>query len=1041
MSAWDDLLKHVRAGDTAGTIRFVTELDTTDRKKIAAELPRYVTRTEPSTSWWEWRTQVPPLLMAGAVCLGGAAAVTTWLFRREFRRDNVFDGDLGNGLISVLSGGPDGAPGGAASSAPSSAAYGAPGGAANGAPLSASASAHGAGHEVGYGVGPRAIHGHGDGDGALGCLLGLLRRRPVVWQEDVARRMAGRLRLPEVRYWGLVAQLVRETGIEPPDGQAFMAGWLRALRPGTAAGDPLFMAYKRRIFEIDGLDESDLWQAVEAIMRLVDDGLIERTATIDGVVGRLLRDGPSAPVPFVGLHDRLDLDIDESAARARHYTRLLPAGPVAVVDLALAQLRRLEEAGRLEEELFAEALGALVYRPEKKLLRAALSWAGDAVLRDAGRTDVVLEAVSTLFTQDTLALQERAVRLAVKLAPGAGQAGHDAVRNAAPELHGDLLEKVSAAYGGGIAAAEPPVAAPPAAVNVPRMPPPIASPEELVRELAAFTWPLDVHTFERLLAGLAEWSYRDPDTLREALHAQRFEPDVYGDYRQVLHEGLPEVVHRAFLAFASPDVSRRLSSGRRTRHPTAMGPLDRLYVRRARELVTPFEDGTGYPVLLATPTMGTGHLDPATLLDRLEHLETAGVEALPADLAQALLRLPRTFSEMDAERARRLTSAAGRTCAAWMRGGGPPDPNVTVSWHRHRDPAGCSRRRMHIELNEPSDEGLSRSDLRGDLRSDIGSDPGDDTARGEGVRGDGVQGGGLCADGMRRDGRRAEGAQGGVVRGGVVRGGGVHGEGVQSGGAVRGEGVQGGGGAGGDVCADGMRRGGVLGGGVKSGALPIGDGGFGDDVGEVVRGFFEIGPCYAYDLAWWPLVMPAHREIVAAHLAGQLLDTLDSGSHSAQVLAGLAHGDGPLGYGMAYALACGMGHASAADRAAATDAFLTLAVRGEVPVRELGEAVATLAGRELVKLHRVVSALDDATQAGAQEAVWAVIVQALPGLLPEEGERPRAGVADLVAAGARAARIAGARGELPCAAVIAARKGSSRLILEARRLMRLIRTP
>lgn len=183
-----------------------------------------------------------------------------------------------------------------------------------------------------------------------------------------------------------------------------------------------------------------------ALRRLVDDGRLDRAAVIDAVVERLLR--PGAGVELVRLHDRLDLSLDESAAYARAYARLVPAGPVGAASLAVAQLWRLEEAGRLEEELFAGALRALASRPEKKLLRDALSWAGDAVLRDAGRADAVLEAMALIFGQDTVALQERAVRLAVSLSPpAAGRAGRGAVLRAAAELPFELREKVATVFG------------------------------------------------------------------------------------------------------------------------------------------------------------------------------------------------------------------------------------------------------------------------------------------------------------------------------------------------------------------------------------------------------------------------------------------------------------------------------------------------------------------------------------------------------------------------------------------------------------------
>ncbi|WP_433428129.1 DUF6493 family protein [Nonomuraea sp. CA-141351] len=835
VSAWERLVKLAARGATGKVVRLIGELDAAGRKEVAERLPGYVATLRPEGDGSVRQEQLRSMLLAGVGCLGGAAAVAAWLFRREFRWMR--------------------------------------------------------------------------GDDEL--VLELLRERPAAWKADVARRIARRLRVPELRHWEVAAAFVRETGIEPPAGDAFMVGWLRALDSKPVATDPLFAAFAPRIFEIDGLGEA-LPDQVGTIVRLVEDGLLERKVVIDGVVGRLLRDGPSAPAALAILHDRLDLDIDESAERAADYTRLLPAGPVPVADLALAQLRRLEEAGRLEEELFAEAVEALAFRPEKKLLRAVVSWAGDAVLRDAGRVDVVLAALSVIFAQDTLALQERAVRLAVKLARQAGEPGREAIRQAAAVLPGELREKISAAYGGGIEAEEVAVTPLPAVGDGPAMPAPIASAERLVREAAAPD--LDPYTFERLLAGLAEWSHRAPAALREALRpwSQPIDPVFFGHYGDRLYDGAVQAVRRAFLAFASPEDSRSLSKTA-VKQALPLRALDRIYVRRAHELARSFEGGNGYPVLLATPTAGTGHIDPGVLLDRLEVQEAAGVRALPLDLAQALLRLPRDIPEVCRRRAEGLTSEAGRTCDAWMRGGRPADPGVKVLVVEHRPRQGEPTRDLKAEL---------------------------------------------------------------------------------------------------------------------SGDLP-----------EPIRELYELETGYAYTLEWWPLVMPSHREVVAAHLIWNLSVGMEFNDLPTQALVGLAYADGPIGEGMAHALACGMGHANATSRAAATDALLTLAARRQVPVAALGKALTELVTRGVLKLNRVVSVLDDATQAGAHETVWELIVRLLPGLLPKEGERPRAGVADLLAAGARAARIAGIRAELPEVAAVAARKGSSRMVQEARRLRHLVTAP
>ncbi|MGW5162280.1 DUF7825 domain-containing protein [Nonomuraea wenchangensis] len=736
-------------------------------------------------------------------------------------------------------------------------------------------------------------------------VLEVLRARPDDWRADLAVRLARRLRLVDGWTWRVAAELVRETGVEPPpDADAFKTGWLRTLEPDRAAGDPLLAAYGPRLFEIDGLATLPLWQVADNVVRLVEAGLLERTAVLDGLVRRLLRDGPAALPPLAGLHDRLDPDLDEIARHAEDYVALLPAGPIAVADLALAQLRRLEEAGRLSEESFTEALEALAFRPEKKLLRGVIAWAGDAVLRDGGRTGTVLRAMALLFAQDTLALQERAVRLAVRLAPQAGPEERAAVRAAAAGLPGELREKVAAGYGGAIDADEPEAVPLPAAGDGRRLPVPYGSPEELARGLDVFLSDEDPHTFEVLLAGLATWSERDPEGLRAALRpwTEPLDEDFFGHWPYGLDEHAGYALRRAFLAFAAPEASRSLTS-RRSQWTSPPAVLDEQPVRRCAELAGHYADGGRYPVVLATPTAVTGHVAPGVLLDRLERLESEGVEALPADLTQALLRLPREVAAADVARAGRLVSEAGRACAAWMRGERLGDPEVTVG-------------RAH--------------------------------------------GSWLMAT----------------------------------------------------ISADGTP--------------------------ERVREVLETRASYSWSTDWWPLVMPSHREVVAAHLAPRLWYGTEGTDSQARVLVDLVHGDGPLGTGMAYALACGMGQAQAAGRAAAGDALLTLAARGEVPAAELAEVVTKLVKSEYVKLNRVVAVLDDATQAGAHEAVWEVVARLLPGLLPEEGERPRAGLADLLAAGARAARIGRVRADLPEVAAIAARKGSSRLIQEARRLQRLV---
>lgn len=105
-----------------------------------------------------------------------------------------------------------------------------------------------------------------------------------------------------------------------------------------------------------------------------------------------------------------------------------------------------------------------------------------------------------------------------------------------------------------------------------------------------------------------------------------------------------------------------------------------LLLRRLAELHAAVRAGTPPPYLLATPTTGTGGLGPAELVARIEGYERAGVEAMPADLQQALLRLPHRAPPEVAARAGRLTSPAGVTLAGWLTR--RPRPRTRIGW-RH----------------------------------------------------------------------------------------------------------------------------------------------------------------------------------------------------------------------------------------------------------------------------------------------------------------------------------------------------------------------
>ncbi len=191
------------------------------------------------------------------------------------------------------------------------------------------------------------------------------------------------------------------------------------------------------------------------------------------------------------------------------------------------------------------------------------------------------------------------------------------------------------------------------------------------------------------------------------------------------------------------------------------------------------------------------------------------------------------------------------------------------------------------------------------------------------------------------------------------------------------------------------------------------------------RGYDEWGPM----IEWWSSVLPAQRDVVAAYLVPHFAHRLDSRGNDGPLLPLLAEADGPVGVGMDLALAYGLGSELTVNRAYAVDALLTLAARDQLDGNALGEITGQLLERGDLVLNRVVPALRDAARSGATRQVWELLAAALPRLWTHNR------VADVVELAVELAQQLKPGRAVDGLAEVAARKGSSKAVVQAKRLV------
>ncbi|MET7287290.1 DUF6493 family protein [Streptomyces sp. NPDC005573] len=613
------LLAAVEAGDTARTLRLVTRMGPAERRACLPALRALRKELRVTEPWGARSNRVRPALhLAGAACHTGAASTAAWLAATDLRWRS--------------------APG--------------------------------------------------------KLLVEALKDRDAGWQTDVAFRLAQRPVSARVSYT-LMAGLVSRAGCEAPLTDAYVTGWAQHVSSCWQEKDGVTERLRREphlaalvggLFTLTDVSEvrwllSGVADWPAALAKLAREGVLDRAALADACVARLLRGGaPTDHQAFLPILLAVELTREEERERVADWTAMARDGVVAVASHAQKVLTGLvldgagDGGARLTTLQLAEASEGLLFRPEKKLVRAQLVLLGKVLSRDPGTAADLLPAVARAFGHEDTQLQERALKLLERHARAIGtEELRTELAEAAEQLTPALRARAATLLGiteTGTEREPEDDVLPPAPRPV-RLAPAPHTVEELAEEVGALlASESGVAAFERALDGLVRHAHLHPDALRAALapvvakrwwassdhplHARR--DALFG------HAGgltAPQSVLDLLLAVLHGKVdAATLLDAVRTgprRHACPHNALTRIFDARFRELAYRLHTDPP-PLLLATPTWSTGLLEPGELVDRLAEYLRLGARVCASDFAQALLRVRRDDRTAAAEAARRAAA-------------------------------------------------------------------------------------------------------------------------------------------------------------------------------------------------------------------------------------------------------------------------------------------------------------------------------------------------------------------------------------------------
>ncbi|MFD6415935.1 DUF6493 family protein [Streptomyces sp. NPDC060194] len=631
----DTVLAAVRAGRTDLVPALLEPLDATQRKAILPELKDL--RRELRTGGWEnWKQRdlmSPALVVAGAGCTTGAAAAATWISAADLRRWR-----------------------------------------------------------------PRV---------PTEILLTVLADRDQGWLGKLADRLAARPATAADDY-PLISALARRADHPMPTTDGCVEGWVTAVSAGRNdrpladvlrehAHTPAFVP---RLFETAEPVAAFAWRSdpdnrfswPTALATLTAEGLLDRATLLDACTTRLVRGGTANQLkPYQNILAALAPTEQEERERAADWIAIAADAPSAVAGDAQQTLARIASTGHLTSRQLAEMSAAVLFRPEKKLVRAQLTLIARELKRDRATAPDLLPELAELFGHTDTDLQGRGLKVVAAHLPDDPALRAELAARAqllAPLHRPRALQVLGPAAVPAEDTAPYEETLPPVPAPTPLDPSP-ATPEETAELVAALvnarTGAPTVAEFERALDGVARHAHRDRSALTAALRDALadiwwLDPQQSRHY----HHELPGLEHLAAVLLGAAPRCSTAPAFTSWRHDCAHGALRAVVHARVVEVASRLAPRPR-PVLLATPTTATGPHEPRTLGDPLTAYARRGETPAPIDFGQALLRVRRDPTA--ASEAAALGTPEGHRLAAWLETAGAPvavtrriAPPVTHQW-------------------------------------------------------------------------------------------------------------------------------------------------------------------------------------------------------------------------------------------------------------------------------------------------------------------------------------------------------------------------